>query len=107
MLFALWNGQNQTLQLASSGAGQPIFCRAGASNFVRAEGFPLGMFPNVTYDEFSIATEPGDVLLFVSDGILDAENEQAEMYGEDRLASLFCSHRERSAAQIAEAILAD
>ncbi len=107
MLFALWNDQNQTLQLANSGAVQPIFCRAGESNFVRAEGFPLGMFPNVTYDEFSIATEPGDVLLFVSDGILDAENEQAEMYGEDRLASLFCSHRERSAAQIAEAILAD
>jgi sigma-B regulation protein RsbU (phosphoserine phosphatase) len=107
MLFALWNDQSQTLQLANSGAVQPIFCRAGESNSVRAEGFPLGMFPNVVYDEFSLATEPGDVLLFVSDGILDAENEHAEMYGEARLASLFCSHRERSAAQIAEAILAD
>ena len=107
MLFALWNDENQTLQLANSGAVQPIFCRAGESNPIRAEGFPLGMFPNVTYDEFSIATEPGDVVIFVSDGILDAENEQGEMYGEDRLASRICGERNRSALQIADAILAD
>ena len=69
MLFALWNDENQTLQVANSGAVQPIFCRAGESNPIRAEGFPLGMFPDVTDDEFSIATEPEDVILFVSDGL--------------------------------------
>jgi sigma-B regulation protein RsbU (phosphoserine phosphatase) len=107
MLFALWNDENQTLQVANSGAVQPIFCRAGESNPIRAEGFPLGMFPDVTYDEFSIATEPEDVILFVSDGILDAENEGGEMYGEARLASRICGERNRSAVQIADAILTD
>ena len=107
MLFALWNDENQTLQVSNSGAVQPIFCRAGESNPIRAEGFPLGMFPDVTYDEFSIATEPGDIIIFVSDGILDAENEQGEMFGEGRLASRICGERNRSAAQIADAILAD
>ena len=29
MLFAVWNDENQTLQVANSGAVQPIFCRAG------------------------------------------------------------------------------
>jgi sigma-B regulation protein RsbU (phosphoserine phosphatase) len=107
MLYVLWNDENQTLQLANSGAVQPMFCRAGGSHPIRAEGFPLGMFPNVTYDEFSVATEPGDAFVFVSDGILDAENENDEMYGEDRLAAMLCGQRERTAAQIAEAILAD
>ena len=108
MLFALWNDENQTLQVANSGAVQPIFCRAGESNPIRAEGFPLGMFPNVTYDEFSIATEPGDVIIFVSDGILDAENEHGEMYGEEPpgVADLRRT-QSQSAAQIADAILAD
>ncbi|HEY1983956.1 MAG TPA: GAF domain-containing protein [Terracidiphilus sp.] len=107
MLFAVWNDDNQTLQLANSGAVQPIFCRSGNSSPVRAEGFPLGMFPNVTYEEFSIATEPGDVVVFISDGILDAENDQGEMYGEDRLSSMLCGSRELAASHIAEAILAD
>jgi sigma-B regulation protein RsbU (phosphoserine phosphatase) len=107
MLFALWNDENQTLQVANSGAVQPIFCRAGQSVTVRAEGFPLGMFPNATYEEFNVATQPGDAIVFVSDGILDAENEQGEMYGEDRLASFLCGHRDRPAEQIAAAIMAD
>jgi len=107
MLYVLWNDENQTLQLANSGAVQPMFCRAGGSHPIRAEGFPLGMFPNVTYDEFSVATEPGDAFVFVSDGILDAENEHEEMYGEDRLSAMLCGERERTARQIAEAILAD
>jgi sigma-B regulation protein RsbU (phosphoserine phosphatase) len=107
MLFALWNDENQTLRLANSGAVQPIFCRGGESSPIRAEGFPLGMFPDVVYEEFSIATQPGDVVVFVSDGILDAENDHGEMFGEERLASILCGSRERGAAHIAEAILAE
>ncbi len=107
MLFALWNDENQTLQVANSGAVQPVFCRAGQSTAVQAEGFPLGMFPNATYEELSVATQPGDVILFVSDGIMDAENEKEEMYGQERLAALLCANRDLSAQEIADAILAD
>ncbi len=107
MLFALWNDENQTLQVANSGAVQPVFCRAGESLPVRAEGFPLGMFPNVTYEELSVATQPGDAIVFISDGIMDAENEKEEMYGQERLAALLCSSRDMPAQGIADAILAD
>ena len=107
MLFALWNDENQTLQVANSGAVQPVFCRAGQSITVQAEGFPLGMFPDVTYEEFNVATQPGDAIVFVSDGILDAENEKEEMYGEERLSGLLCAHRDQPAQEIADAILAD
>ena len=107
MLFTLWNDDTRTLQVANSGAVPPVFCRAGQFQPVKAEGFPLGMFPDVTYEEFSIATQPGDVIVFVSDGIGDAENEQEEMYGEDRLAELLCASRNLPAGEIAEAILAD
>ena len=107
MLFALWNDENRTLQVANSGAAQPVFCRAGQAVTVKAEGFPLGMFPDVTYEELSVATQPGDVIVFVSDGISDAENEKEEMYGQDRLAELLCASRDLPAQEIADAILAD
>jgi phosphoserine phosphatase RsbU/P len=52
-------------------------------------------------------TQPGDVVVFVSDGILDAENAQNEMYGSERLSGILCGNRDRSASQIADAILSD
>jgi sigma-B regulation protein RsbU (phosphoserine phosphatase) len=107
LLFALWNDEKRTLEVANSGAVQPVVCRQGRSSVVRAEGFPLGMFPNVTYDEFHLATEPGDAIVFISDGITDAENDAGEMYGDERLASLLCATRDSPAVDIAEAILAD
>jgi sigma-B regulation protein RsbU (phosphoserine phosphatase) len=107
MLFALWNDENQTLTVANSGAVQPVFCRSGQSVTVQAEGFPLGLFPNVTYDEFNVATQPGDAIVFVSDGILDAENDKEEMYGQERLANLLCANRDQPALAIADAILED
>jgi sigma-B regulation protein RsbU (phosphoserine phosphatase) len=107
MLFAVWNDENQTLTVANSGAVQPVFCRSGQSVTVKAEGFPLGLFPDVTYEELNVATQPGDAIVFVSDGILDAENEKEEMYGEERLSNLLCSHRGEPALAIADAILED
>ena len=107
MLFALWNDDNQTLTVTNSGAVQPVFCRSGQSVTVQAEGFPLGLFPDVTYEEFNVATQPGDAIVFVSDGILDAENEKEEMYGQERLSGLLCAHREQPALAIADAILED
>jgi sigma-B regulation protein RsbU (phosphoserine phosphatase) len=107
MLFAVWNDQARTLKVANSGAVQPILCRDGQSTVVRVEGFPLGMFPDVVYDELTLATQPGDVVVFVSDGILDADNAEDEMYGEERLGQILCGHRERPATEIAEAILSD
>ena len=74
---------------------------------MKAEGFPLGLFPDVTYEELNVATQPGDAIVFVSDGILDAENEKEEMYGEDRLAGLLCANRDLPALEIADAILED
>jgi sigma-B regulation protein RsbU (phosphoserine phosphatase) len=107
MLYAVWDDQGRVLKVSNSGAVQPIICRGGQSSVVKAEGFPLGMFPDVAYDEHRIDTQSGDAIIFVSDGILDAENEQDEMYGDERLANMLCGHRELSAGEIAEAILAD
>ncbi len=107
MLFALWNDESRTLQVANSGAVQPVLCRSCEPETVRAEGFPLGLFANVTYDELNVAAQPGDIIVFVSDGILDAENAQGEMYGQERLIGVLCSHRNHSAQEIAISIQND
>ena len=107
MLYALWNDENRTLQIANAGAVQPLFCRSGEVDTVHAEGFPLGMFPNVQYEEFSLSTQPGDSLIFFSDGIVDAQNMAGDMFGDDRLKAIVKKYSQKSASKIADAILAE
>jgi phosphoserine phosphatase RsbU/P len=107
MLFAIWNDESRTLQVSNSGAVQPVFCRGGQSSTVLTEGFPLGLFPNVAYEEFTEHVLPGDAIVFVSDGILDAQNAQEEMYGSERLGKVLCGRAGQPAQEVADAILDD
>jgi sigma-B regulation protein RsbU (phosphoserine phosphatase) len=107
MLFGLWNDEERTLQVANAGAVQPMICRAGVVETVFAEGFPLGLFPNATYEEFTVSFQPGDSILFFSDGICDAQNPRNEMYGTDRIAKFFTANSQLPAAEFAEALLAN
>ncbi len=107
MLFGVWNDENLTIQIANGGSVQPLFCRGEEIETIRAEGFPLGMFPSATWEEFSIATQPGDSVVFFSDGIVDALNAAGEMYGNDRLLATVKKNHHKSASRLAECILTD
>jgi phosphoserine phosphatase RsbU/P len=107
MLYSLWNDENRTLQIANAGASQPLFVRNGEVDTVHAEGFPLGMFPNVKYEEFTLSTQPGDSLIFFSDGITDAQNADGDMFGDDRLKAIVKKNSQKSASKIADAILSE
>ena len=98
MLYGVWNDENLTIQIANGGSVQPLFCRGEEIETIRAEGFPLGMFPNATWEEFSISTQPGDSLVFFSDGIVDAQNSAGDMFGNDRLLATVKKHQHKSAS---------
>jgi phosphoserine phosphatase RsbU/P len=104
MLFAVWNDEKQTLQIANAGAVQPLFCRAGQVETVQAEGFPLGMFKDISYEEFTLSTRAGDAIIFFSDGIVDAVNDQEEMFGTERLEALITREINNTAEGMVDAI---
>ena len=112
MLMAVWDDQNQTIQIANAGSVQPVFVTNTtgdpADRIVRtieAEGFPLGLFPGAVYEEFTLSTQPGDMVVFFSDGIVDAINATGEMFGDDRLKQLLESQRHPTAQSTVDAIL--
>jgi sigma-B regulation protein RsbU (phosphoserine phosphatase) len=45
----------------------------------------LGLFESVSYESGAFRLDKGDILVVYSDGLTDAENPQAEMFGEERL----------------------
>jgi sigma-B regulation protein RsbU (phosphoserine phosphatase) len=64
-------------------------------------GFLVGMFDEATFDNTEATLRPGDTILVHTDGITDAENPQAEMFGKQRLAQLFQSIHEPRVAGMA------
>jgi sigma-B regulation protein RsbU (phosphoserine phosphatase) len=114
MLIAVWDDSNQTVQIANAGSVQPLFVAAspvGAETTpptvrtIQAEGFPLGLFPEVSYEEFTLSARPGDLIVFFSDGIPDANNGEGEMFGTERLEKVLASQHHPTAASTVETIL--
>ncbi len=99
MLLALWDDCTRTLTLSNAGSVQPLLVtREGSltdaleTRTLQVEGFPLGLFPDATYDEMTLQLAPGDLAVFFSDGITDAINSRGEEFGSERLKSLLQHH---------------
>ena len=108
MLFGVYDAAHRRLTLANAGSPYPLLLRDGHVVSVRLEGVPLGLIPGTQYDESSLDLLPGDVVVFASDGILEAENASQEEFGLQRLSAVLSSiSPEDSARAIAERILAE
>ena len=81
LLYAVWDDQRRTLQVANSGLPRPLYVHDGKIENIEAAGLPPGLFDDVDYDEFTFKGKPGDMFVFFSDGILDARNHAGEMFG--------------------------
>ena len=100
MLGALWDDATRTLHLSNAGSVQPVLVTSNERDLTDAlevrtlpvEGFPLGLFPHSIYDETAMKLVKGDMVIFFSDGIVDAVNSRGEQFGTERLATLLQHH---------------
>jgi sigma-B regulation protein RsbU (phosphoserine phosphatase) len=88
MLFALYDASARQLTIASAGAPHPLLIRDGKVEELMVEGVPLGLLPESDYEVFTLDLQPGDLLVFASDGIVESENPKHEEFGSERLYSL-------------------
>jgi sigma-B regulation protein RsbU (phosphoserine phosphatase) len=99
LLFGVYDPNLRQLILANAGEPRPILMRAGQVQEIQVDGTPLGMFDDLEYEELTLALQPGDIVVFASDGILEAKNGERENFGFERLAALLRSLPEDSAAE--------
>jgi phosphoserine phosphatase RsbU/P len=81
LIYAVWDDNTRTLQVANSGLPRPLHCHDGKIEVIEATGLPLGLFDEAEYDEFTFKAKPGDLFVLFSDGILDARNSAGDMFG--------------------------
>jgi serine phosphatase RsbU (regulator of sigma subunit) len=78
----------------NAGHNPPLFYRAARQDLttLKEHGIALGVMPNITLEEQTVAFQPGDLLLMYTDGVTDAINANEEEFGTERLADLVISN---------------
>lgn len=105
LCFATWHRGRHKLRVANAGQEQPLLCHGGKCERIDLSGFPLGMFEDAEYEQRSFILDPGDVVVFHSDGIGDAQNVAGEFLGHSGLAKIVANHHRLSADALADKIL--
>ncbi|MFL5696293.1 MAG: SpoIIE family protein phosphatase [Ktedonobacteraceae bacterium] len=87
-LYAILDPVSGHLEYANAGHDLPHWRHNGKVTELRATGMPLGLMPEMFYEEKEVTLGAGDSVLFYSDGLVEAHNPQREMFGFPRLARL-------------------
>jgi sigma-B regulation protein RsbU (phosphoserine phosphatase) len=103
--FATWQRGRSKLRVANAGQSQPLLYKDGRCDKIELTGFPLGIFEEVSYDEWGVSLAPGDILVFHSDGITETINSEGQFFGTEKLRQLIEQHHEVSATELADRIL--
>jgi hypothetical protein len=82
---AAWFGANGELVLANAGHLPPYL---NSQEVAIPGGLPLGVLADVTYDEIRLYLHPGDRILLMSDGVVEARLPSGELFGFDRVHNL-------------------
>jgi phosphoserine phosphatase RsbU/P len=104
LTYALWDDDSLQFRIANSGLPKPVLYRNGKMEIIEAVGMPLGLFPGVEFEESCVDAAPGDIFLFLTDGILEACDSTDEEFGYERVEEILHKCNGASAAEIKEAI---
>jgi serine phosphatase RsbU (regulator of sigma subunit)/predicted ester cyclase len=96
--YAVLDPESAGLRYANAGHDLP-YLRGRSSNDAEelsARGMPLGLMPEMRYEEKEIVLDAGDSVLFYSDGLVEAHDPQRhQMFGFPRLRALVSGHAEK------------
>jgi serine phosphatase RsbU (regulator of sigma subunit) len=74
---------------ANAGHNRPLCLRSnGQVNVLPSNGIVLGLFDDISLGQSQVTLAPGDSLMFYTDGITEAINEQGELFNTSRLVQL-------------------
>ncbi|MBI9072213.1 MAG: SpoIIE family protein phosphatase [Melioribacteraceae bacterium] len=90
LLLASFDKESKECEFTNAGLIRPILKKNKVVTHLESEGpkYPLGILENVEYENNHIKLESGDVLIFLSDGIPEAQNKDQHLYGLNILTDL-------------------
>jgi serine phosphatase RsbU (regulator of sigma subunit) len=112
-IYSWFDSETMTCHMASAGHWFPYHYRARTeelTSFPEFKGaFPLGQRPPDKFkcESYQISLEPGDILLYYTDGLQEAANTKGEEYGHERLEKMLRWYHELEAHELRDRLRED
>jgi sigma-B regulation protein RsbU (phosphoserine phosphatase) len=112
LLYGVFDFKRRTLTMANAGLPYPIRKRIGdvpgdePATQIVLPGVPLGSFSGSHYDEITLDLKTGDLFVFVTDGVTEAQDPLQREFGVERLLAVVNRLHDAPARQIVDAIFA-
>jgi sigma-B regulation protein RsbU (phosphoserine phosphatase) len=108
MIYAVLDTETCKVRFCQAGHPTPIkFGVDGTASLVGEGGFPVGLWPGMTYEETTMELLPGERMLLYSDGVVACLNEQGVEYSLEQLQAVVSSMTGQPIKQVLRAIHAD
>ncbi len=88
LMVAIFDPRTRRAEIANGGMVQPYVRTPNGWEFVPVGGYPLGLSERGNYAAKTVTLAPGSALVCISDGVIEAQNADGEMYGFERFETL-------------------
>jgi len=107
MSYLSYHLKSGRLRYTNAGHPPPLLYRASGNSFLEldADGLIIGVKKEVSFEERSLNIERGDLLSLYTDGIIEAEGADGELFGTRRLQTILSREHSKPAAEIISAVL--
>jgi serine phosphatase RsbU (regulator of sigma subunit) len=104
LCYSLFDFKRRTVVFANSGLPYPVRCSGETVAQIVLPGVPLGSFAGSAYDEVSYDLAAGDVYVFCTDGVFEANDARGREFGIERMSEVVRESRQQPARVIVEEI---
>jgi sigma-B regulation protein RsbU (phosphoserine phosphatase) len=105
LCLGLYDEATGSFVYTNGGHLPPALVRRDVVTRLDVNGTVVGAFPFAEYGESRIALEPGDLLVFFTDGVTEPENEYGEMFGEERFLDLLARNAHLGEDEIVRTVI--
>lgn len=106
LAFAVFDRRSNSLSIANSGLPYPLLVRGGMVREIELPGLPLGAMAGAEHDQVTVELEPGDAVVFITDGIDECRDPAGQPFGGERVRRTLEALAGGTARQLADGLLA-
>ena len=104
--FTIFDLEHSTIRHTNAGHLYPYLLRKNAAPLsIESPSLPLGVRSDITTQTVELKLEEGDAIVYLSDGIVEAQNSNGDPLGFEHLEALLAQETDRSPTAIRDAIL--